>query len=205
MFSRSRALLERLEPHIFHGSSVRPSDLRAALRSLWLQGAVRASRLDYFRLLWKGQQLDVAQVRAARRALADLERRVRSLSTAGETWLAGRELPDLSALVDRAREAMVRAEAARRLDDISAWARSVQTRVAQGAASVDELQSIYRWSREYFLRKRRLHRFPGAYLVKAFNLAIKGLHYETVMHGLARDGLSGERLSAAASRSSPAL
>jgi hypothetical protein len=35
-----------------------------------------------------------------------------------------------------------------------------------------------------------LHRFPGAYLVKAFNLAIKGLHYETVMHGLARDGLS---------------
>jgi hypothetical protein len=26
--------------------------------------------------------------------------------------------------------------------------------------------------------------------VKAFNLAIKGLHYETVMHGLARDGLS---------------
>jgi radical SAM superfamily enzyme YgiQ (UPF0313 family) len=205
MFSRSRALLERLEPHIFHGSSVRPSDLRAALRSLWLQGAVRASRLDYFRLLWKGRQLDVAQVRAARRALADLERRVRSRSTAGENWLAGRELPDLSALVDRAREAMVRAEAARRLDDISAWARSVQARVAQGAASVDELQSIYRWSREYFLRKRRLHRFPGAYLVKAFNLAIKGLHYETVMHGLARDGLSGERLSAAAGRSSPAL
>jgi hypothetical protein len=31
--------------------------------------------------------------------------------------------------------------------------------------------------------------------VKAFNLTIKGLHYETVMHGLAREGLSGERLS----------
>jgi hypothetical protein len=29
-----------------------------------------------------------------------------------------------------------------------------------------------------------LHRFPGAYLVKAFNLAIKGLHYETVMEGI---------------------
>ena len=196
MFARSRALLERLEPHIFHGSNVRAADLRAALRSLWLQGVVRASRLDYFRLLWKGRQRDVARLRAARRALADLDRQMRSLSTAGQAWLAARELSDLSALVDRAREAMVRAEPARRLDDISAWARSVQTRIGQGTASVDELQSIYRWSREYFIRQRRLHRFPGAYLVKAFNLAIKGLHYETVMHGLAREGLSGERLSA---------
>ena len=39
----------------------------------------------------------------------------------------------------------------------------------------------------------RLHRFPGAHLVKAFNLAIKGLHYETVMHGLARAGASAAR------------
>jgi hypothetical protein len=90
---------------------------------------------------------------------------------------------------------MVRADPARRLDDITAWAREVQTRIGQGVVSVEEVQSIYRWSREYFLRQRRLHRFPGAYLVKAFNLTIKGLHYETVMHGLAREGLSGERLA----------
>jgi hypothetical protein len=184
---------------------MRAADLRAAFHSLWRQGVVRASRLDYFRLLWKGRQRDVAQLRAARRALADLERRVRSLSTAGQGWLAERELPDVLALVDRAREAMVRAETARRLDDVTAWARGVQTRIGQGAVSVEELQSIYRWSREYFIRKRRLHRFPGAYLVKAFNLAIKGLHYETVMHGLAREGLSGERLSAAATANSPVL
>ncbi|HTJ24026.1 MAG TPA: radical SAM protein [Gemmatimonadaceae bacterium] len=198
MFERSRALLERLQPHIFHGSNVRPSEIRAALRSLWLQGVVRASRLDYFRLLWKGRQCDAAQLRAARRVLADLDRRMRTLSTAGQAWLADRELPDLSALVDRACEAMVRAEPSRRLDDITAWARGVQARIAQGAANVEELQSVYRWSREYFLRQRQLHRFPGAYLVKAFNLAIKGLHYETVMHGIAREGLAGERLAAAA-------
>ena len=196
MFQRSRSLLERLEPHIFHGANVRASDLRAALRSLWLQGVVRAPRLDYFRLLWKGRQCDVARVRASRRALADLDRRMRSLSAAGQAWLAERELPDLSALVDRARDAMVRAEPARRLDEIGAWARGVQARIGQGAANVEDLRSIYRWSREYFVRQRRLHRFPGAHLVKAFNLAIKGLHYETVMHGLAREGLSGKRLAA---------
>ena len=37
------------------------------------------------------------------------------------------------------------------------------------------------------MRQRRLHRFPGAYLVKAFNLAIKGLHYEIVMNGIVRE------------------
>ena len=156
---------------------------------------MRASRLDYFRLLWKGRSRDAAQLRAARRALADLKRQMRSLATATQARLAERGLPGLSPLVAHAQEAMVRADPARRLDDITAWAREVQTRIGQGVVSVEEVQSIYRWSREYFLRQRRLHRFPGAYLVKAFNLTIKGLHYETVMHGLAREGLSGERLS----------
>jgi hypothetical protein len=195
MFQRSRALLDRLEPHIFHGRNIRASDVRAALRSLWLQGVMRASRLDYFRLLWKGRSRDAAQRRAARRALADLKRQIRSLATAPPARFADCGLPGLSPLVAHAQEAMVRADPARRLDDITAWAREVQTRIGQGVVSVEEVQSIYRWSREYFLRQRRLHRFPGAYLVKAFNLTIKGLHYETVMHGLAREGLSGERLA----------
>jgi radical SAM superfamily enzyme YgiQ (UPF0313 family) len=197
MFRRSRALLDRLEPHIFHGRNLRAAEVHAAFRSLWRQGVMRAPRLDYFRLLWKGRQRDAEQRHAARRALADLKRQMRSLSAAGQALLAERDLPDLSLLIEHARDAMVRADPARRLDDITAWARTVQARIGHGAASAEEMQSIYRWSREYFLRQRRLHRFPGTYLVKAFNLTIKGLHYETVMHGLARDGLSGERMAAA--------
>ena len=64
----------------------------------------------------------------------------------------------------------------------------MKERLAGGSATPDDVQSIREWSREFFLRQQRLHTFPGAYLVKAFNLAIKGLHYETVMHGIARDG-----------------
>jgi hypothetical protein len=41
------------------------------------------------------------------------------------------------------------------------------------------------------VRQRRLHRFPGAYLVKAFNLAIKGLHYDMVMTGIVRQSTAG--------------
>src|SRR5215472_9727325 len=57
MFERSCALLERLEPHIFHGGGgVRAADVRAALRSLWRQGMRHARRRDYFRLLWTGMR-----------------------------------------------------------------------------------------------------------------------------------------------------
>lgn len=177
MFERSRALLERLEPHIFHGGRVKPTEVYAALKSLWRQGVQRAPRLEYFRLLWKGMRRDAARLRAAERALVDLRRPTQAPS-------------DLAALVDCARDAMVRADPTRSLDEIAAWTRAARAHVAEDASTAAESDVIYRWSHEYFERQRRLHRFPGAYLVKAFNLAIKGLHYETVMHGLARDGLS---------------
>jgi hypothetical protein len=78
----------------------------------------------------------------------------------------------------------VRAEPARRLEEIAAWASGLKERIDAQAPTADDLRSLYRWSREYFVRQRRLHRFPGAYLVKAFNLAIKGLHYEVAMNGI---------------------
>ena len=175
MFERSRSLLERLEPHIFYGGGgVRPTELRAALRSLWRQGVRRAPRRDYFHLLWTGMQRDVARLRSARHALDDLDRGTHTAS-------------DLTALVNCAEEAMVRGDATRGLDDVASWARAARAHLADGVATVEESDAVQRWSREYFDRQRRLHRFPGAYLVKAFNLAIKGLHYETVMHGLAHD------------------
>ena len=69
----------------------------------------------------------------------------------------------------------------------------MRARVAANAQTADDLRSLYRWSREYFVRQRRQHRFPGAYLVKAFNLAIKGLHYEIVMNGIVSgDGIRVE-------------
>src|SRR5256885_12988245 len=48
MYQRSRALLERLEPHIFHGGQMRTADLRAGLRSLLRQGVLRAPRRGDF-------------------------------------------------------------------------------------------------------------------------------------------------------------
>jgi hypothetical protein len=41
---------------------------------------------------------------------------------------------------------------------------------------------LFYLNREFSERETRVHSFPGAYLTKAFELAIKGLHYQTVMH-----------------------
>jgi len=81
---------------------------------------------------------------------------------------------------------VLRAERTRPLAEVDAWAASLRQKIEERTVGADDLRSLYRWSREYFVRQRRLHRFPGALLVKAFNLAIKGLHYGTVMHGVVR-------------------
>ena len=141
MFERSRWLLDRLEPHIFHGSNTRPRDLRAALQSLWIQGAMRTSRRDYFRLLGKGWQRDAQQIRIARHALADVERqyaicppRTRPRSSAGDARC-------IVALGPRARgdDSRRRRALARRGRRVGAR-RSV--RVEDGTASIDDIQSI---------------------------------------------------------------
>jgi hypothetical protein len=184
MYRRSGALLERLEPHIFRGREVRRSDLLAALRSFWRQGVARAPRREYFHLLWNGVHRDLVKFREAVRATAELDRKLRSLAAAGQACLGEVDFAFLAALVDRACEAAVRAQPEWRLEDIATWAANLREHIEARTPTADDVRSLYRWAREYFVRQRRLHTFPGVYLVKAFNLAIKGLHYSTVMNGI---------------------
>lgn len=188
MYRRSAALIERLEPHIFRGGSMRAADVQAALRSLWRQGIAGNARREYFRLLWKGVSRDLSRFRQARRVATQLQRGLRALGTDQHPSLSpvGVDRVPLLSLVDRAREAVVRAQPERALAEIDAWAANLKQKLEERTASATDLHSLYAWSREYFLRQRRLHRFPGAYLVKAFNLAIKGLHYDIVMSGIVR-------------------
>lgn len=87
-------------------------------------------------------------------------------------------------LLGHAQEGLLRSQPARSLGEISAWAASMRERIVAGQATRDDLAGVCHAAQEFFVRQRRLHRFPGAYLVKAFNLAIKGLHYETVMEDI---------------------
>jgi hypothetical protein len=185
MYRRSGALIDRIEAHIFRGGgTTRWVDLRAALRSLWRQGIVGNARREYFKLLWKGAMRDAARFREAGRSAAEMQRRIASSAPDDRSPTDAVQEPALSALVDRAREAMVRVERERPLAEVDGWTAKLKERIDARAATQSDLESLYRSNRDYFERRRRLHRFPGAYLVKAFNLAIKGLHYEVVMKNI---------------------
>ena len=184
MYRRAATLLERLEPHIFHGGSMKTADLRAAMRSLWLQGIVLPSRRAYFGLLWSAWRRDHLRRGAARQGVARLRRELRRLTASQPTAVHDATEPTLIALLDPAREALLRSQPARSFEEINSWIGSVRARIDAGQANRDDLAAVYRAGQEFFVRQSRLHRFPGACLVKAFNLAIKGLHYERVMQSV---------------------
>jgi radical SAM superfamily enzyme YgiQ (UPF0313 family) len=184
MYRRAGALLGRLEPHIFHGRTLRPADLHAALLSLWRQGVVHAPRWSYLRLLWAGLVRDHRRVREARRAATRLRQQLSPRSTLGAMRADQATTASLLSLLAQAQEALVRSQPQRAFEDIAAWTAAMRDRIESGRHSRDDLDSLYRAGHEFFVRQRQLHRFPGAYLVKAFNLAIKGLHYEIVTRSI---------------------
>jgi radical SAM superfamily enzyme YgiQ (UPF0313 family) len=196
MYRRSARLIDRIEPHIFRGGgATRWPDIRAALRSLWRQGVVGTARRDYFRLLWKGVIRDAAHFRAAGRSSAEMQRHVTASDVDHRSPAGAARAAALLTLVDRARDGMLRGEREQSLDDVDTWTARWKEKIGRGAMTLYELQSLSRSSGEYFARQRRLHRFPGAYLVKAFNLAIKGLHYEVVMKNIMRTSRADGRPS----------
>jgi radical SAM superfamily enzyme YgiQ (UPF0313 family) len=186
MYRRSSALIDRLEPHIFRGGVTSGADVRAAFRSLWQQGVAGQERLEYFRLIWKGVSRDAARFREAGRSAARMAKRMRSRKPSLPSALDTSTDASLSVLVSRAREAVLRVDPKRSIAEVDTWASDLRQKIEGNAATSEDLDSLFRWNREYFVRQRLLHRFPGAFLVKAFNLAIKGLHYHRVMNGILR-------------------
>jgi radical SAM superfamily enzyme YgiQ (UPF0313 family) len=185
VYRRATALLDRLEPHIFFGKRhTRRADFRAALRSLWVQGIVGASRRAYLRLLWKAWRHDRHRVRSARAALSRLRRDLEQLATSCPKPTRCLDAQRLRELLGPAKDAVLRSQPSRPIDEVNGWMQGVRTRIDAGETSSDDLTALYVAGREFFVRQRRLHQFPGAYLVKAFNLAIKGLHYERVTEAI---------------------
>jgi radical SAM superfamily enzyme YgiQ (UPF0313 family) len=187
IFRRASDLIDRLNPHIFRSGHVSGSDLRAAMLSLWRQGVLSEKRKEYRRLLWKATRSDFARYRGARRAMADLGRKVRSL--AGESrmlHLTEERANELAAMIERARDALIRARPDRTLDEIRHIVERVREGLEARRVAREDAELLYGLNREFFRYARRAHRFPGVYLVKAFELSIKGIHYETVMMGIVR-------------------
>ena len=185
IYRRAGDLLDRLQPHIFRGGTLRWSDVRAALVSLWRQGVRGGTRKRYLALLWKAARMDFDRYRSARRSAAEIREKLRGFGSVGRTLrLSEEQRQEFSTLVDQAREVLVRARPDRSLEEVRATVERIRADVQERLLSLEDARLVCRLSEEFYRYKRKVHRFPGAYLVKAFELAIKGLHYETVMYGI---------------------
>jgi hypothetical protein len=176
-----------LNPHIFRGGRVSRSDFRAAMLSLWKQGIVSKERREYLRLLWKAARCDFARYRSARRAAADFGRKLRALANESRMLhLSEERANELSAMIERARDALIRARPDWSMDEVRRIVERVRAGLEARRVAREDAELLYVLNRDFFRYAKRVHRFPGVYLVKAFELSIKGLHYETVMMGIVR-------------------
>lgn len=187
IYRRASGLIDRLNPHIFRGKHVSGGDVKAALRSLWKQGVISTERREYLALLWKAARSDLARYRAAGRAAGDLKRKLSALaSEASILHLSEERARELGAMIERARDALVRARTDWSLDDVRRIVERMREGLEARRVAREDAELLYALNREFYRYARRAHRFPGVYLVKAFELSIKGLHYETVMMGIVR-------------------
>lgn len=187
IYHRASDLIDRLNPHIFRSPHVSRSDLHAALQSLWKQGILSRERGAYRRLLWKAARSDFARYRSAGRAAADLGRKLAALASESKVLsLTEERAGELSAMIERARDALVRARPDRTLEEVRRMVDRVRDGLEARRVAREDAELLYGLNREFFRYARRAHRFPGVYLVKAFELSIKGMHYETVMMGIVR-------------------
>src|SRR5690348_2733294 len=144
VYRRARRLLDRLEPHIFFGPRhTRRADLRAALRSLWLQGVMRAPRRAYLQLLWSAWRHDRVRLRTADGALSRVRRELRRLAASPATPTPRPEAATLVDLLGPAHDAMLRSQASRGIDEVNGWMSSVRTRIDAGDASREDLATLY--------------------------------------------------------------
>lgn len=181
-YRRALDMLQSVQPHIFTRRRLQPRYLKSAALSLWKQGIRRLDRA-YFNLLWEAGKLDRGRRRWARQESRKLSRRLGKLRSDGEVWVRD-DLAWIEEIIGYAQDYLVRFRPEKRLEQVHEWVAGIQTCARLGSISAEDARAVYENARRYLKIQIRRHRFPGVGLSRAIEAAIKGLHYELVMHAV---------------------
>ena len=178
-YGRALDMLRSVPPHIFGRRRTELRYLKGALASFWKQGVSRMDRA-YFALLWKAHRRDRELLVGARRQARRLGRLLHA--KAGAKLASLRPDPErMEELVGMAQDYLVRFRPDIDLEPIAERFAELRGRVRAGLLPPEEARRVYADARRYLRVARRRYRFPGVHLARAFEAAIKGLHYERVM------------------------
>ena len=152
----------------------------------------RDGRIDseYFRFIKEAFQWDRRFVRQTRHEEKRLIQFWNSVAASANDAieLDAHSTKQFSQMLDYAHEAQVRYSTDKKLDEIHEFVHSVRDSLAKGFIVLDHAQSVYKSSMDYLSAKRDLFRFPGAHLIKAFELTVMGSHYQIVVNNVLATG-----------------
>ena len=192
MYGRAEHLLSRLDMHIFSHSNLTMNSAFAVLRSFTQQalaGFRAEDKRGYLQLLKRAAQLDKEFLRDIRTEAQSLGSYWAKVSAAAKQSieLDGQDVLRFGQMLPYAQHALVRWRPDMGLAEIQDFVHTVRDAIAKGVLQRTQAQSVYDAAREYLNAKRAQLQFPGAHLIKAFELSIVGIHYGIVVdHVLAQ-------------------
>tara|TARA_Y100000034_G_C6832359_1_gene375822 strand:- start:280 stop:1215 length:936 start_codon:yes stop_codon:yes gene_type:complete len=183
IYERAENLLENLDLHIFSNPSLGKTRKSAGLRSLIKQGLLRMDG-DYFRLLRNAYNRDMdvsSQAETEGKVLTHFWDKL-SLSGSNQVELDENATTYFKLMLHYAQDGLIRYAPEIKLPEVRDLVDRMGESIKTGVVSLEDAKTMYDNALVYLRAKVDMHKkIGGAYLVRAFELAIKGKHYETVV------------------------
>jgi radical SAM superfamily enzyme YgiQ (UPF0313 family) len=174
LYRRAFHLLEKSPPHIFNRGKFQWTYIKAAFLSCLNQGIKRVDP-HYFLFLSKAFRLDWKQ-------FTQIRKKIKELNAVCETLRPAAYNPDdYREMISYAKDYLLRYQRKMHLEQIQARVNQWVEQLRQNRIGKQELAEIHNLALQYLRKRKNMFHYPGAHLVKAFELAVKGFHYEQVM------------------------
>jgi radical SAM superfamily enzyme YgiQ (UPF0313 family) len=194
LFSRKaideRALdtMERVDVHLFAEKHHSTGDLKAVLRS-FTKYTLMGRGGEFVRYLRDAVKLDrkfLKELRAEESSLKKFWSNLTS-SASDQIEISPQEVSRFAHMIDYAQDSLVRYNPEKNLPEIGEIVKNATEAIENHKISTADGKQIYEKAMQHVEGKANKLRFPGRHLVRAFELRILGLHYETVVGNVLMD------------------
>ncbi len=177
IYRRGLDTIQKTRPTIFKKDRFHYDYLKAAILSVLHQGIARFD-IDYFRYLYNAVKLDWNYMKDINKRMQDVQQKFQKLQTKDY------HPAEFQDVLNYAKEYMVRHQRKMNLDQIYATVNDWKDKLDKKRITAEDMQMLYQNAKEYLKIERKMFRYPGFYLTNAFEMVIKGYHYEMVMRNI---------------------
>lgn len=174
VYRRALSSIQKTKPNFFKRERFSFDYLKAAVLSVLYQGIGRFD-IYYFKFLFNAVRLDWKYLSEIKKKMRDIRTKFEQLKT--KEYNPG----EFQEVLNYAKEYMVRYHRKMNLEQIQETVNDWKEKLNQKRITAEDMQVMYENAKGYLQKQRSLFKYPGFHLVNAFELAIKGFHYEQVM------------------------